>query len=80
MKREKNKEVPGQSVKDKLRILYLAEESWRPEVGPLLVVPDEGVRIWVCVCSYFANARGPPAEPRNPETPKVHFKVRKMPF
>ena len=22
----------------------------------------------------------PPAEPRNPETPKVHFKVRKMPF
>ena len=22
----------------------------------------------------------PPTEPRNPETPKVHFKVRKMPF
>ena len=23
---------------------------------------------------------GPPTEPRNPETPKVHVKVRKMPF
>ena len=23
---------------------------------------------------------GPPTEPRNPKTPKVHFEVRKMPF
>ena len=30
--------------------------------------------------SKLANAQSPPTEPRNPGTPKVHFKVRKMPF
>ena len=33
-----------------------------------------------CVSPLPLQKSGPPTEPRSPETLKVHFKVRKMPF
>ena len=46
--------------------------------GPILIIVFQLIR--TRVTARLLQSPGPPAEPRNPGTPKVHFKVRKMPF
>ena len=62
------------------------------EVEPMQVPPDKKslrkqsprqivcVQFWKHFTAPNLQSLNPPTEPRNPETPKVDFKLRKMPF
>ena len=57
----------------------------QPGVAPVQNRVAHGARdSWETFAPWFAilelQSPSPPTEPRNPEAPKVHFKVRKMPF